>query len=1043
VDVLDLVAAVEAHAARRPDHLAVASARRSLSYRELATAAREQCLPAGGRRCLAASDAVDTAVAVLAAAMAGGALQVLDAAAPEPEAARARAQFGSGGDLPAGLGLTTSGVTGEPRCVVRPWALVAGNAAAFGQAMELTGDDVVLSTSGMHHSYAVSAGLSTALMAGAAFIAPGGVQSPKVLAGHIDRYRVTVLLSVPVLYRWYTAGLPVAAAPRLCVSAGAPLPGQTLQAWRERVGWPLAEHYGTSELGQITLARPGEEGTVGRPVAGVSVRAGRPNAAGERELEVCVDGPPAWLLQLTGGTVVATPLAGWCATGDVGEVDRAGLVHLHGRRGSVVNVAGKKVSLSEVEAALRALPGVRDCAVVADTVSGPLPKLSAFVEAGPEFTGQHAVARLRERLAPHKVPREVVTVPELPRTGSGKIRINALAQLAAARQPPAARGGPAAGDGVEWSAVQVPFAGSGSGVSPLTWGGQAIRRSIEWLGHEAHYFNDPHVIELPGGLATGAVTAALGALVSRHQALRAYYRRDGGEDVVRVLGAGTLEVIVAAPPEEGARACADRLAGEWGRALFTERDLPLRCAVVAPGGVPRFLVLVLSHQSIDGWAVDVLLSELRLLWGHRAGELPAHPWQLLDQVADEESGQSHARGETAARHWRAFYSAADPWLFDAPRRTPEPVAVHSVKMTSPATRAAAEMIAARLRVSTSAVLAGLTAIVLGQVTGHEQVTLLLIAGNRFDERRRQLVAPLAQDVLCRVEVSGDVDGIIRATARATLSAYASACYGPATELAIRREAELRRGVSFDFHGAIFNDVRERGRWEPGPGMLGGSPGAGADGWQAGGAGGGLDGAGGGAGPDLAGLRGLTSFCSGGQWERQNTTFFVRVLRPADTCRLELMADTHYLTTGDMRGVLAGFESVAVAAAPGPLPVAEVPVLAPVPGLRRDGGWLRHRHGWVDPAVLTSLLTGLPLCRSAAVLAGEGGDGLVTLTAYVHPDRPVTPAGLHRAVVEAMRDAPAGIAPDHYVICGSAPSDPASPQAWEACPVTAAGDGRPS
>jgi acyl-coenzyme A synthetase/AMP-(fatty) acid ligase len=1025
--VLDLAALVERWAARRPHQVAVVTAAKSLTYEELMGRARDErtagCVLPRSRRGLVASDAAEVAVALVVSVMADGGLLMLDPTAPAPEVQREQARFGCGtsSDLPAGLGLTTSGVTGEPRCVVRPWELVADNAAAFAEALGLTPDDVVMTTSSMHHSYAVSAGLCGALTAGASFVAPGGMLPPKTLARHIDRQRVSVLLSVPMLYRWYAAGLPVTREPRLCVSAGAPLEDDIRKAWEHAVGWPLVEHYGTSEMGQLTLAAPGDAGNVGRPLRGVRIRAAGETAAGERELEVSVDGPPPVQLEIADGAVTACPLTGWCATGDVGEVDAGGRVHLHGRRGGIVNVGGKKVALREVEAALRSLPGVRDCAVIADASAGVLPKLCALVEADPDFSGPRAVAHLREHLAPHKVPRDVLRVEELPRTGSGKIRRHELARLVEAHR--SARPGPDL-------AVLVPFAGTGSGTSPLTWGGQSIRRSIEWLGDDAHYFNDPHVIALPEGISVEQVTAGLGALVSRHQALRTYYRSVDGHPVMQVKGRGTVEVSVQSPPGD-ARGWAEELAAQWGRRVFTAQELPLRCAVVQSGGAPRFLVLVLSHQSIDGWAVDLLLSELQLLWTGRAAELTPHPWQLLDQVADEETGSSQARGGAALRYWRKFYTAADPSLFDAPRRTPEPPAVRSVKMVSPSTQAATELAAARLRVSTSAVLAGLVAVILGQLTAHDRVTLLLIAGNRLDDRRRQLVAPMAQDVLCRVDLRDDVDEAMRGAARAALGAYSNACYDPAAERQIRRDAELRRGLHFDFHGAIFNDVRIRGKWAAVPGTVGNADAAAGTEAAV-------------TAADLAQMRVLTTYAPGGCWDRQNTTFFVRIIRSPDTCRIELMADTHYVGLTDMRKVLTAIESLAVAAATQTVPLAEVPAVCDVPRLHRGAGWLRHANGWVDIAALKELVRGLPLCRAAtvAVEAGSGPGSSPLLTAYIHPEGEPSAEDLHRAVVDAMPARNVVVAPDRYVLCASAPDDVDSPAAWESCGHAAPADGRP-
>jgi acyl-CoA synthetase (AMP-forming)/AMP-acid ligase II len=996
----DLVTVVDRHATRRPDQPAVITATQSVTYSELLRRASSEASVHGrSRRAVTGEDAVTVAVAVLASAMAQGGALMVDPSAPAAEADRARARFGCGtdrDDLPSGLGLTTSGVTGEPRCAVRPWELVADNATAFAEALRLTPDDVVMTTSSMHHSYAVSAGLCTALTAGASFAAPGGLLKPSALARCIDSYSVSVLLSVPMLYRWYTAGIPAARVPRLCVSAGERLDDEVRKEWATTVGWPLAEHFGTSELGQLTLAAPSDAG-FGMPVRGVTIR-----TAGQA-VEVSVAGPPTVMLDLADGQISARVLAGWQATGDIGTVDGSGRVRIDGRQGDIVNVAGKKVALPEVDVALRALPGVRDGAAIAHAGPGGVPKLYAFVVVEADFRSSDAVTLLRENLAPHKVPRYIQRVDRLPRTGSGKLRRYELERLilepAPSPQASAVR------------AVTVTFDGPGAGVSALTWGGQAIRRSIDWLGEDASYFNDRNILDMPDGTTLDQIASAVGTIVSRHQALRTYYASVDGEVVMRVQRTGKLRLSVHEPPNGSEpREWAMRLADELAVGLFSEQELPLRCAVVEVAGAPRFLLLVLSHQSIDAWAVDIIKSDLRQLWARSAEALDPRPWQLLDQSADERSGLLQ-RGAASLDYWRTLYATAAPTMFDAQRQVPQPYHVQSVIMTSPCLLVAVEAIARRLRTSTAAVLAGLVAVVLGLLTEHDRITLLLIAGNRFDAKRRQVVAPLVQDVLCQILLGTDTDAVVRDAAASTLTAYSHAFYDPTAELTIRREAELRRGVCFDFHGVIINDVRPRGQWRASR----------AD-----------------AAVDLDELRGLTAFERGGRWRRQNTTCFVRVLPEPEVCRMEVMADTRYLSVADMRDMLAAIEALAVAAVDSAVQIEQTAAICAVPRLRRDANWVKHRNGWVDVPRLTSLLRGLPMCQAAAVLAEEG-----TLTAYVSLTGGPDITSLHRAVIAALRaDRGVAVAPDRYVVCAAPPTDPDAPRAWTACAVVAAADGRP-
>jgi O-succinylbenzoic acid--CoA ligase len=158
----------------------------------------------------------------------------------------------------------------------------------------------------------------------------------------------------------------------------------------------------------------------GRPLAGIEVRTARWG-------ELLVRGPTlmrGYRLD-EAASVAAFEPGGWLRTGDGGEVDADGTVHVFGRLADVIVSGGEKVWPAEVEAALANHPGV-----AAVLVSG---------SADREW-GERVVARVvpRRRAAPptldsvrdhaaetiarHKLPRELIIVERLDRTALGKIR---------------------------------------------------------------------------------------------------------------------------------------------------------------------------------------------------------------------------------------------------------------------------------------------------------------------------------------------------------------------------------------------------------------------------------------------------------------------------------------------------------------------------------------------------------------------------------------------------------------------------------------------
>jgi O-succinylbenzoic acid--CoA ligase len=113
-------------------------------------------------------------------------------------------------------------------------------------------------------------------------------------------------------------------------------------------------------------------------------------------------------------------------------LDEGGRLTVLGRIDAIINTGGEKVDPHEVEAALRAL-GAADAAVlgVPDAHWG---ELVIAVIAGCTLDDAALHARLRQTLAPHKVPKRFVRVDALPRSEAGKLDRRTLRTLAEANR---------------------------------------------------------------------------------------------------------------------------------------------------------------------------------------------------------------------------------------------------------------------------------------------------------------------------------------------------------------------------------------------------------------------------------------------------------------------------------------------------------------------------------------------------------------------------------------------------------------------------------
>ncbi|MEA2560384.1 MAG: long-chain acyl-CoA synthetase [Acidobacteriota bacterium] len=402
---------------------------------------------------LAAPNGPGMLASLVALRRAGLAALLLDAQTPETEALRTVKALGASALLrchagwprgpedwsliPSGIegchlpGIAvvklTSGSTGAPRGIATPAEALVADDAALTASMGIREHDRLLATIPMSHSYGLSSLAMPALMRGTLLILPdeGRVFDPLAAA---EQTGATVFPTVPAvldaLLRLADPP-PWPAALRLVLTAGAPLSPVTASRFRETFGLPVHVFYGASECGGICYDREGtagERGTVGTPVEGVRIVLEEGGVITVQSPAVAAGYIPEGDERLGNGRFVGGDFAEW----------RDGELVLRGRVDDLVNIKGKKVNPREVETVLAQLPGVREVAVLGVNLpdrSGEVLRAVVAVTAADALTAAEVVAWCRPRLSPHKVPRSVVLVPELPRTSRGKLDRVALTAI--------------------------------------------------------------------------------------------------------------------------------------------------------------------------------------------------------------------------------------------------------------------------------------------------------------------------------------------------------------------------------------------------------------------------------------------------------------------------------------------------------------------------------------------------------------------------------------------------------------------------------------
>lgn len=114
---------------------------------------------------------------------------------------------------------------------------------------------------------------------------------------------------------------------------------------------------------------------------------------------------------------------GYFHTGDLATVDVHGYVLIVDRAKDIIISGGENISSVEIENTLYKHQDVLECAVIAipDEKWGEVPVAIAVLKKDADLSQQDLTEFCRERLAKFKVPKQIQFLPELPKTGSGKI----------------------------------------------------------------------------------------------------------------------------------------------------------------------------------------------------------------------------------------------------------------------------------------------------------------------------------------------------------------------------------------------------------------------------------------------------------------------------------------------------------------------------------------------------------------------------------------------------------------------------------------------
>ena len=335
----------------------------------------------------------------------------------------------------------TSGTTGRPKGAMNSHANVAYNAEVYRVWMQLGPGDVVVGAAPLFHITGAIGHLAAAAHAGLPVIL-GYRFDPVELLGLIARWRGSFLIASITVYIALMNHPAISdhdlSSLSKCFSGGAPIAPSVVEQFQALTGAYIHNLYGLTETTSPSHSTPfggrapvdPESGalSVGLPIPGSLIKicdqeTGADMPIGERG-EIVTSGPMVvasyWQKPEESAKAVRE---GFLFTGDIGFMDAEGWFYIVDRKKDMIIASGYKVWPREVEDVLYQHPAVREAAVVGvpDAYRGETVK--AFVSLKPNSLVEPdtLIAFCKERMAAYKYPRQIVILPELPKTATGKI----------------------------------------------------------------------------------------------------------------------------------------------------------------------------------------------------------------------------------------------------------------------------------------------------------------------------------------------------------------------------------------------------------------------------------------------------------------------------------------------------------------------------------------------------------------------------------------------------------------------------------------------
>jgi len=342
----------------------------------------------------------------------------------------------------AAMIIYTSGTTGAPKGATLSHSMIFWNSINTTLRLNISQDDCAVIFLPFFHTGGWNVLTTPFLHRGAKLIFLKKFDADQIL--HLtEKEKSTLIFGVPttmdMLARSVLFSKCDLSSVRYAIVGGEPMPVELIQTWHKK-GIAIRQGYGLTEFGPNVFSLNEQDairkiGSIGFPNFYIETQVidEKGNQCGPNQIgELQLKGPMCMMGYWGNPKATEETLQnGWLRTGDLVRFDEEGYFYVVGRIKDMYKSGGENVYPPELEKVIRAYPGVREVAVIGvpDEKWGEVGKAFVVSEGNMALSEAQLLEHCQKNLAKFKIPKYFQFVPDLPKSGSGKILKSSLSKI--------------------------------------------------------------------------------------------------------------------------------------------------------------------------------------------------------------------------------------------------------------------------------------------------------------------------------------------------------------------------------------------------------------------------------------------------------------------------------------------------------------------------------------------------------------------------------------------------------------------------------------